>query len=174
MARSIVMAILIWLCALPAFAGSIFLNGTRIDGVTNQKFDNVTVEIDAYGNVHITAKGYAVQGAKSDVNKTGPDSQSQVGPVGEPPTRRYWVVTEKIPSKTQYDIDLFINGKWVAPKKKKYFSTINPSNEKKIAEIAYADKVLDVDEERIIRRSAEMLGIKPSIVLQTKEEFKNQ
>ena len=41
-------------------------------------------------------------------------------------------------------------------------------------EIAYADKVLSVDEERIIRRSAEMLGIKPSIVLQTKEEFKNQ
>ena len=41
-------------------------------------------------------------------------------------------------------------------------------------EIAYADEVLDVDEERIIRRSAEMLGIKPSIVLQTKEEFKNQ
>ena len=41
-------------------------------------------------------------------------------------------------------------------------------------EIAYADKVLDVDEERIIRRSAEMLGIKSSIVLQTKDEFKNQ
>ena len=41
-------------------------------------------------------------------------------------------------------------------------------------EIAYADEVLDVDEEKIIRRSAEMLGIKPSIVLQTKEVFKNQ
>ncbi len=40
-------------------------------------------------------------------------------------------------------------------------------------EIAYADQVLDVDEEKIIKRSAEMLGIKPSIVLQTKEEFKN-
>ena len=40
-------------------------------------------------------------------------------------------------------------------------------------EIAFADQVLDVDEERIIKRSAEMLGIKPSIVLQTKEEFKN-
>ncbi len=39
-------------------------------------------------------------------------------------------------------------------------------------EIAFADQVLDVDEERIIKRSAEMLGIKPSIVLQTKEEFK--
>ena len=45
---------------------------------------------------------------------------------------------------------------------------------KMLWEIAYADKVLDVDEERIIRRSAEMLGIKPSTVLQTKEEFKNQ
>ena len=41
-------------------------------------------------------------------------------------------------------------------------------------EIAYADEVLDVDEEKIIRRSAEMLGIKPSIVLKTKEELKNQ
>tara|TARA_Y100000768_G_scaffold335605_1_gene276894 strand:- start:1220 stop:1648 length:429 start_codon:yes stop_codon:yes gene_type:complete len=41
-------------------------------------------------------------------------------------------------------------------------------------EVAYADGVLDVDEEKIIRRSAEMLGIKPSIVLQTKAEFKNQ
>ena len=45
---------------------------------------------------------------------------------------------------------------------------------KMLWEIAYADKVLDVDEERIIRRSAEMLGIKPSIVLQTKDDFKNQ
>tara|TARA_A100001011_G_scaffold182941_1_gene191819 strand:- start:869 stop:1297 length:429 start_codon:yes stop_codon:yes gene_type:complete len=45
---------------------------------------------------------------------------------------------------------------------------------KMLWQIGYADKVLDVDEERIIRRSAEMLGIKPSIVLQTKEEFKNQ
>ena len=44
---------------------------------------------------------------------------------------------------------------------------------KMLWEIAYADKVLDVDEERIIRRSAEMLGIKPSIALKTKEEFKN-
>ena len=61
-------------------------------------------------------------------------------------------------------------------------SDINKSLDKKekigvlkmLWEIAYADKVLDIDEERIIRRSAEMLGIKPSIVLQTKEEFKNQ
>ncbi len=45
---------------------------------------------------------------------------------------------------------------------------------KMLWEIAYADKVLDINEEKIIRRSAEMLGIKPSIVLQTKDQFKNQ
>ena len=45
---------------------------------------------------------------------------------------------------------------------------------KMLWEVAYADGVLDIDEEKIIRRSAEMLGINPSIVLQTKEEFKNR
>ena len=39
-------------------------------------------------------------------------------------------------------------------------------------EIAYADNVLNVDEEKIIKRSADMLGIKPSIVLQTKSKFR--
>ena len=43
---------------------------------------------------------------------------------------------------------------------------------KMLWEVAYADEVLEVDEEKIIRRSAEMLGIKPSIVLQTKDQFK--
>ena len=40
-------------------------------------------------------------------------------------------------------------------------------------EIAYADDVLKVDEERIIRRSAEMLGIKSSLVLKIKDEVKS-
>ena len=69
-------------------------------------------------------------------------------------------------------------------KRVSFFDIINDINQnldkkekidvlKMLWEIAYADKVLDVDEERIIRRSADMLGIKPSIVLKTKEEFKN-
>ena len=70
-------------------------------------------------------------------------------------------------------------------KRVSFYDIINDINEnldkrekidilKMLWEIAYADKVLDVDEERLIRRSAEMLGIKPSVVLQTKEEFRNQ
>lgn len=40
--------------------------------------------------------------------------------------------------------DLFIGGKFVAPKGRKYFDSINPANEKKIASIAHA-KSADVD-----------------------------
>lgn len=40
--------------------------------------------------------------------------------------------------------ELFIGGKWVAPRSGKYFDTINPSNEAKLAEVAEADEA-DVD-----------------------------
>src|SRR2546421_12606651 len=44
--------------------------------------------------------------------------------------------------KSRYE--LFIGGKWVKPQSKKYFDTISPSTEEKIAEIAEADAA-DVD-----------------------------
>ena len=40
-------------------------------------------------------------------------------------------------------------------------------------ETAYAADILEADEERVIRRSAEMLGIKSSIVLKIKDQVKN-
>jgi hypothetical protein len=50
--------------APPAQAGpSVTLNGVSINGVANQKFENVTVVIDAQGNLDIQAKGYAVRTA---------------------------------------------------------------------------------------------------------------
>jgi hypothetical protein len=51
------------LLAGPAAAGPVItLNGVGIDGATDQRFENATVVIDAAGNVHITARGYAVKG----------------------------------------------------------------------------------------------------------------
>ncbi len=51
------------LAAWPAAAGpAITLNGVNIDGVTDQRFENATVVVDAAGNLHITARGYAVKG----------------------------------------------------------------------------------------------------------------
>ncbi|MFP2907219.1 hypothetical protein ACLESD_19650, partial [Pyxidicoccus sp. 3LFB2] len=44
-----------------ALAGSVYLNGVKIDGVTNQKFEKATVRIDEAGNVFIDAPGYAAR-----------------------------------------------------------------------------------------------------------------
>ena len=84
-----------------------FLNGVNIDGVKSKVFENCKVQIDGAGNVYIIAKGYAVQ-RKPTAKK------SPAVPTGGPPSGRYWLVTEKAaPGMTQYDIDLFINAKWV-------------------------------------------------------------
>lgn len=85
--------------AAPAEAKSVFLNNVQIDGLTNQKFENCTVEIDAQGNVFITAKGYRVE---------------NMAPTPAPAaalSKRYWLVSEnKSPGMDQYDLELLING----------------------------------------------------------------
>lgn len=90
-----------------ALAASVFLNGVNIDGVTGQKFENVTVVIDDNGNVLITAKGYQVQTVSPTASAT-PAAES--GPV----TRRYFLVSESnAPGMAQYDIDVFVNAVWI-------------------------------------------------------------
>ncbi len=95
--------------ALPAAAKpSVFLNGVNIDGVTNQKFDNCTVVLDAEGNILITAKGYEVQ-TVTPTEKTPPPTTQKV-----PVSRRYFLVSEtNLPGMAQYDIDVFVNSVWV-------------------------------------------------------------
>ncbi|MFZ5469268.1 MAG: hypothetical protein ACOZIN_07480 [Myxococcota bacterium] len=93
---------------VPAAAGSVYLNGVNIDGVTNQKFDKATVRIDEKGNVHIDAPGYAVKAVEG--GKRPNDSAS--GPAQL--TRRYWLVTEQtVPGMTEFDIDVYVNAKWI-------------------------------------------------------------
>lgn len=89
-----------------AQAKGVFLNGVNIDGVLNQKFDNVSVTIDEKGNVLITAKGYEVQAAKPAV------ATPEVNP--GPLTKRYFLVSEtSAPPLAQYDIDVFVNSVWI-------------------------------------------------------------
>ena len=94
----------------PLYAGSIYLNGVNVDGVTNQVFENCRVRIDEYGNIFIEAKGFEVKHKKG-----APEVPPVKGvPTGERPNRQYWLVTEKnVPGMTQYDVDLFVNSKWV-------------------------------------------------------------
>lgn len=136
--------------SVPARAGSVFLNGVNIDGVTSQKFEKATVQIDEKGNVLIDAPAYKVevqgpppsaapaqpQVALSTVPASGAPVTVPITTVGQPAsatpapavatlpapaapspptlTLRYWLVTEQnAPGMTQYDIDMYINSRWV-------------------------------------------------------------
>jgi hypothetical protein len=91
-----------------ALAKGVFLSGVNIDGVVNQKFENVTVAIDDKGNVLITAKGYEVQ--TQAPKPAVPVAPADAGPV----TKRYFLVSEtNAPGLAQYDIDVFVNSVWI-------------------------------------------------------------
>jgi hypothetical protein len=90
-----------------AAAGSVYLNGTKIDGVTNQKFEKVTVNIDGDGNVLIDAPGYNVR------TLSGGSDSSQASPTGTI-SKKYFLVTEQTsPGSTEYDVDVYVNSKWL-------------------------------------------------------------
>ena len=101
---------IVLIAASHAFAGSVYLNGVRIDGVTNQKFDKVNVSIDGEGNVFIEAPGYNVR----QVDGAGSDRPAQPPqPVGMP-THKYFLVTEQAsPGMTEFDVDVYVNSKWL-------------------------------------------------------------
>jgi hypothetical protein len=94
---------------------SVTLNGVPIDGVTDQKFENATVVIDANGDIHIQAKGYAVRSdggtarAPADPRPGG----STVAAVPATVTRRYFLATDHMAPGTGYDLAIFINAQWI-------------------------------------------------------------
>jgi hypothetical protein len=112
-----------------AAAPSITLNGVAIDGVTDQRFEGCTVVIDAQGNIHIEAKGYAVRSGADEVRSPPIEPQhagsgggipsrstasATVGPATPPRlTRRYFLAAEQTPPGPQYDLGIFINAQWI-------------------------------------------------------------
>jgi hypothetical protein len=100
-----------WLLAAPSNVGgrSIFLNGQNIDTVRAQTFENVTVEIDGNGNVHIRSDAYKVQAADPTPTPVASDPLA-----GFARGTRYWLISEEnAPGMSQYDFDVFINGNLV-------------------------------------------------------------
>jgi hypothetical protein len=127
------------LAPMLALAGSVFLNGVNIDSVKNTRFEKATVRIDAEGNVHIDAPGYAARVttvtpspapapaapatpvAAPDSGVTtpaqAPAASSQAPAPAAVPDRisqRYWLVTEQTtPGMTDFDIDVYVNSRWL-------------------------------------------------------------
>jgi hypothetical protein len=105
---------------------SLTLNGVAIDGATDQRFENCTVVIDAKGDVHIAAKGYAVRVDPGAAAAPAPHSAPAATPpptqpatVARPATparlaKRYFLASEPSrPDGAGYDVAIFINAAWI-------------------------------------------------------------
>ncbi len=103
MTRTLV-ALCLW--SLPVLAAEVYVNGVNVEGLTNHTFEKVTVRIDEKGNVQIDAPGYSVK----KVTIGGDKAKEPEGVI----TQKYFLVTEQSPpGATEYEIDVFLNGKFL-------------------------------------------------------------
>jgi hypothetical protein len=90
---------------------SVYLNGVNVDGLRSQTFEKCkTVKIDEKGDVLLECPGYQVEAPQARPAAT-PVLQAAVQ---NAMTRHYWLVSEDQNSAVaQYDVDVFVNAKWV-------------------------------------------------------------
>ena len=90
-----------------ALLAAVLLNGVNIDGLRSQSFEKCrSVKIDEKGNVLLDCPGYQVEAPQQK-----PPLQAAVQSAL---TRHYWLVSEDQNSaQAQYDLDVFVNAKWV-------------------------------------------------------------
>ena len=88
---------------------SVFLNGVNIDTLRSQKFEKCNaVRIDDRGDIHLDCPGYKVE------TQAVPPPAPVPAAVAAAITKRYWLVTEEQDgAATQYEVDVFVNGKWL-------------------------------------------------------------
>jgi len=92
---------------LAPLLATLFLNGVNIEGVRGQSFEKCrSVKVDERGDVYLDCPGYQVE------SPTGGGAATAAPPAAL--TKQYWLVTEqKDAALAQYDLDIFINSKWV-------------------------------------------------------------
>jgi len=95
-----------------ALLASVYLNGVNIDSLRSQTFEKCrAVRIDERGNVNLDCPGYKVeQQGLPAAGAALPAAPVAAGAL----TRRYWLVSEeKDGAATQYEVDVFVNSKFV-------------------------------------------------------------
>jgi hypothetical protein len=112
--RALVAVATVLLTPLVAEARSVYLNDVKIDeaqGLKNLNLEKVNVRIDGKGDIFIDAPGYSIK----VVDPSGAPAQAASATGGEAKlTRRYFLVTEQnAPGMTGFDIDVYVNAKWV-------------------------------------------------------------
>jgi hypothetical protein len=107
------------LTASPAEAKKVYLNGLDLSEVylVNQVFKNCTVRIDSKGNVHIKVPGVELKpsGEVKDKKPRKPRKPRKAREDNATVNAKdfYLVSFTNRPGATQYDIEVFINGKFV-------------------------------------------------------------
>jgi hypothetical protein len=94
----------------PALAGSVYLNGTKVDGLTATKIDRCSVEFDSHANVLLNCPGYAVKVEAGTAEKLPTANDTATGQI----TKHYFLVTEHGQiGMSEWDYDLFVNSKFL-------------------------------------------------------------
>ena len=96
-----------------AQAGTLYVNGTPVDGLKNYAFEQVDVRIDEDGNIWVDAPGYNVslgEAAKGKSSTGGSRAESAVE--SDLPRGSWWLVSEDHGS-TGHKVDVMINGQSV-------------------------------------------------------------
>lgn len=104
------------MAAAPAWAADVFFNGVKVTGaVIGQTFDQVKVEFDGKGDVHITAAGYKVEPPPAQATALPPPPVAAVARVAAPAINvpRYWLVLNA-ERRGHYKVQLRVNGQAVA------------------------------------------------------------
>lgn len=107
------LAVVLAVLAIPAQsqAVSVFLNGTRVDGLVGTKIDKCAVEFDAQGNVQLSCPGYAVK--TEGTPPPAAPTEAEAVPSGTI-ERKYYLVTEQAErGKAGFDIELYVNAKFI-------------------------------------------------------------
>jgi hypothetical protein len=92
--------------------GKVDLTVAGIEGITFEKCSSVKIE--AGGDVRIDCPGYDLQSAAPAAQAASTTATPAPAAVPGRVTKRFWVVTEQSQKgMTQYDIDLYVNSKWV-------------------------------------------------------------
>ena len=114
MIRSLVLSLaLAAVAATQAAAAGLFVNGVQADGIRNTAFQSCDVRIDEQGNIFITAKGYSVT-AVGGSPAAPPQAAPGAAPAANTPSQRYFLVgIAGRPGESQWEIDVFVNSKFV-------------------------------------------------------------
>lgn len=106
-----------------AFAGSIYINGVKADGITNFELDDVDVVIDGKGDVYIDAPRYAIEVISPGGSQPQPETPVVVDdstlttapavPTGGLAPETWWLVSEDNGS-LGHSVDVSVGGRLVA------------------------------------------------------------